>query len=62
MFEFFAEPSIEAATELYIPRIQYPEGYQFELSDGEGEPSAEDQLLRIQTAHNGFHRIRIYPT
>ncbi len=44
-FTFRHNPAIIAATEIYIPVYQYPDGYRVEVSDGTHEFKPEEQLL-----------------
>ncbi|MFX0107016.1 MAG: cellulase family glycosylhydrolase [Candidatus Hodarchaeota archaeon] len=58
-FEFDADYPSKAVTELYIPQVQYPEGYTVELSAGEYK--SEHQLLLIQTRKPGIHCVKVNP-
>lgn len=46
-FEFLADPSIEAPTEIFVPAFQYPRGYAVELSSGRFEKDEGSQTLRV---------------
>ncbi|MFX0019073.1 MAG: cellulase family glycosylhydrolase [Promethearchaeota archaeon] len=58
-FEFDGDSSIRAPTILYIPKIQYPRGYEIKVSEGEIEKRAEEQLISIQIKEDGVHRLKI---
>ena len=46
-FKFLSDPSIDAPTEIFVPRYQYPSGYTVALSAGRFEKDEESQILRI---------------
>ncbi len=58
-FEFDADSSIEAPTIIYIPQIQYPNGFKIEISEGEIEKNEKEQLIFIRTKEDGIHKIEI---
>ena len=47
-FEFKNNPQIKAPTEFFIPRYQYPKGYNVSLSAGDYEINYDQQQLRIK--------------
>jgi hypothetical protein len=47
-FEFRHDPQVNAPTEFFIPDLQYPHGYQVEVSDGSVEKVQEKQALYYQ--------------
>jgi hypothetical protein len=59
IFDFEADLSIKAPTILYIPKIQYPNGFKINLSEGEYETKEEDQFVLIKVKEAGFHGINI---
>jgi aryl-phospho-beta-D-glucosidase BglC (GH1 family) len=59
LFEFDADKSIKAPTIIYVPNIQYPEGYNIEVSEGKIKKIVEKQLVEIKTKQNGLHIINI---
>ena len=59
IFDFDADLSIKAPTMLYIPKIQYPNGFKINLSEGEYEKKEEDQSVLIRVKEAGFHAINI---
>jgi len=58
-FEFDADSSIQAPTILYIPNIQYPNGYKIEVSEGEIDKKDTEQLVLLRTMKDGVHTIKI---
>jgi hypothetical protein len=59
IFEFDGNTSIKAPSILYIPKIQYPNGYNINLSEGEIEKKEEMQLLFIKIKKDGIHKINV---
>jgi hypothetical protein len=59
-FAFRHDAAVEAPTELYVPSLHYPDGYQVEVSDGEVtvDPAAQTLVYRHSLARD-LHRIRI---
>ena len=53
----FARRTAGTPTEIYIPCVQYPQGYEAELSSGEAERDEEAQLLLVHGAEVGTQRI-----
>jgi hypothetical protein len=43
---FRHDEAVEAPTEIYVPRLQYPDGYLVEVSDGRYQVADETQTLR----------------
>jgi hypothetical protein len=60
-FKFDAELAINAPTVLYVPEIQYPSGFEVELSEGELEETRDPQLLAFRVNHSGIHTVVIKP-
>ena len=58
-FEFDADSSKEAPTIIYIPNIQYPNGYEIDLNDGEIDQKGDEQLIFVKTKKDGVHTINI---
>ncbi len=59
-FAFRHDPAIDAPTELFVPRYQYPHGYTVEVSDGTYELLSEQQLLLYRhTSSQEVHTIRL---
>ena len=61
-FKFDADSSIDAPTIIYIPYIQYPNGYEIEVSDGDIDKKDTEQLVFIRTKKDGVHTINITKT
>ncbi|MFX0070426.1 MAG: hypothetical protein ACFFAO_04975 [Candidatus Hermodarchaeota archaeon] len=59
LFEFNADSSISAPSIIYVPKVQYPNGYQIELSAGKVERKEKEQLVFLSTEKDGFHSIKI---
>jgi hypothetical protein len=45
-YTFRHDPTVQTPTELYIPALHYPQGYDVEVSDGMYEQDYDNQLLR----------------
>jgi hypothetical protein len=58
-FEFEGDTSIQAPTILYIPHIQYPNGYKIVISKGKFEKQETRQLVFINIEEDGFHSVTI---
>ena len=58
-FEFECDSSIKVPTIIYIPNIQYPEGYDIKISDGEFEKNEDEQLVLIKTKREGIYKVTI---
>ncbi len=57
--ETVTDSSIKSPTILFIPRIQYPDGYDIEVSGGEIDKRVDKQLVFINIKHDGVHRVNI---
>jgi hypothetical protein len=61
-FVFRHDPKVAAATEIFVPALQYPQGYEVEVSDGTAERLPEEQTLRYRHApERETHSLRIRP-
>ncbi|HVN14094.1 MAG TPA: hypothetical protein VMT73_00015, partial [Anaerolineales bacterium] len=61
-FEFRHGTALTAATELFIPSYQYPNGYKVTVSDGRYEADPETQTLRYyHSTERETHVIRVRP-
>ena len=58
-FKFDSNSSIKVPTIIYIPNIQYPNGFEIKVSDGEFEKREEEQLVFIKTKKDGVHTVTI---
>lgn len=58
-FEFDGDASIQAPTTIYIPRIQYPNGFDIKATRGNIELKEVEQLVLITLKENGNHTITI---
>jgi len=58
-FDFDGNPSINAPSILYIPKIQYPKGFEIIISEGEIEKREDEQLVYIKSKTEGIHTIKI---
>lgn len=53
-----ADPAIDAPTEVFVPALQYPDGYEVQVEpEAAVELDEEAQLLRIRTRQGGAHRL-----
>jgi hypothetical protein len=61
-FRFRHDPDVTAPTEIFVPRIQYPNGCRVHVSDGEIRLDMERQLLRYRHSPDvEEHELRIAP-
>jgi hypothetical protein len=59
-FAFRHYPDVEAPTEIFVPNLQYPDGYEVEASDGEYEIDRDAQaLIYRHRAEQPVHRIQV---
>ncbi|MFX1320173.1 MAG: cellulase family glycosylhydrolase [Promethearchaeota archaeon] len=58
-FEFDADSSIRAPTIIYVPKIQYPNGYEIKVSEGKIIEKADEQLVHIEIEKDGIHAVNI---
>ena len=61
-FRFRHDPQVTAATEIFVPALQYPRGYRVEVSDGmvERDPVRQTLIYRHDPARRE-HKVRISP-
>ena len=61
-FEFRHDPAVAAATEIFVPEIQYAQGYRVEVSDGtvERDPARQTLIYRHDPGRRE-HKLRISP-
>ncbi|HUJ74388.1 MAG TPA: hypothetical protein VL359_05995, partial [bacterium] len=61
-YEFRHDPGVSAPTEIFLPRMHYPEGCRVELSDGSVREVPEKQLLVYRhDPSRPVHRLRVLP-
>jgi hypothetical protein len=58
LFEFEGDISIKAPTILYVPKIQYPNGFDITVSEGDIKKD-EEQHVSIKIHKNGLHIVKI---
>ncbi len=59
---FRQDPAISAPTEIYVPKAQYPQGYQVQVSDGRYEKQyAKQKLLYWPDKLRRIHKITVKP-
>ena len=58
-FEFDGDSTISAPTIIYVPKIQFPEGYKIEISEGEIKKIENEQLVFINIKKDGIHSVKI---
>ena len=58
LFEFNADKSIKVPTTFYVPKIQYPNGFDIKVTEGEIKKDNE-QIVSIKTYKNGLHIVKI---
>ena len=61
-FEFDADPRVDAPTIIYVPSVQYPDGFIIELSEGTLPRSKhEPQHVTFRVYKEGIHTVVIKP-
>jgi hypothetical protein len=62
-FELRYQPdlSLRQPTEIFVPVVQYPEGYAVELSSGHAEQDEHAQLVRVWAVTNDLQTVIIRP-
>ncbi|MFX1315518.1 MAG: cellulase family glycosylhydrolase [Promethearchaeota archaeon] len=58
-FEFDADTSIKGPTIIYVPKIQYPNGYEVKVSEGKIIEKADEQLIHVMVEKEGIHTVNI---
>ncbi|TFG30376.1 MAG: glycosyl hydrolase family 5 [Promethearchaeota archaeon] len=58
-FKFNGDTTIKMPTVIFIPKIQYPLGYEIQVSDGEVEEKKDEQLVYLNIKKDGVHTIEI---
>ena len=58
-FEFDADSSIKEPTIIYVPKIQYPYGYEIKISEGKIIKREGEQLIYIEVEKDGIHTVNI---
>ncbi len=58
-FEFDGDSTIVAPTTLYIPNIQYPNGYKIEVSEGEIQKEEDRQVVTVKIKEDGIHTVNV---
>jgi hypothetical protein len=59
--EFRHDSGVEGPTEIFVPNLHYPKGYEVEVTDGKYEVDREEQVLRyFHSPDHEVHTIHIY--
>jgi hypothetical protein len=58
-FKFDGKSSIHAPTVLFVPKIQYPKGYNIKINEGTIDKKENDQLVFIKIKQDGDHIVNI---
>ncbi|RDE16876.1 MAG: glycosyl hydrolase family 5 [Candidatus Thorarchaeota archaeon] len=59
VFDFDADPSVSDGTTIYLPDVQYPEGFTIRLSEGRHEYDKKAQVLHVYTGQKGIHSVSV---
>ena len=59
-FEFRSDPGVGAPTEIFVPALQYPQGYRVEVSDGSYQMDGQTIIFSHNHNHE-THRLTIRP-
>lgn len=58
--QFLGDPTIAAPTTLFVPTVQYPNGYRVTVSDGTfSQETTRQRLIYQQTPNAVQHTIRL---
>jgi len=58
-FEFDGDPAISAPTIIFVPKIQFPDGYEVKISEGELKINKDKQMIFIMIKNDGIHTVKI---
>jgi len=58
-FKFDCDSSIRAPTIIYVPKIQYPNGFKISVSEGQHEKKEDKQLIFIKSKIDGIHSVTV---
>ena len=58
-FEFDGDPTISVPTIIFVPKIQYPEGFEVKISEGEFRIDEDKQIIFIEINNDGIHTVKI---
>ena len=56
---FDADPTIDAPTEIFVPKLQYPNGFRIETTGLDAEEDTTRQLVRLRAKEPGEVTVRI---
>jgi hypothetical protein len=57
--DYEADPAVAADTEVYIPRLQFPDGLDLRIEGAEPATSDDPQILRLRSTRPGPVRLRL---
>lgn len=57
--EFDGDASIKGPTLIYVPKVQYPNGFEVKASDGKIIKEEDKQIVSIEIQKNGIHTVNI---
>ena len=58
-FTFDADPAIAAATEIYLPNVQYPEAFAIAAPGLKIEPSEASPCISLRATKSGEHKVTV---
>jgi len=58
-FVFNGDTSINAPTIIFVPKVQYPNGFDISVSEGEVVKDDANQLVSIKIQQDGDHKVKI---
>jgi len=59
IFEFDKDKKVKAPTTIYVPKIQYPNGFDITVSEGDVKKD-DEQIVSIKIQKNGLHTVKIF--
>jgi hypothetical protein len=61
ILEYEVDPEASAPTEIYLPKIQYPEGYSIEVLGADTHQTVDEQVMQVVPSREGHIRVMITP-
>ncbi len=58
-FTFDADPTIAAATEIFLPSVQYPEAFAMSAPGLKVEPSETSPCVSLRASKSGEHKVTV---
>ncbi|MFW9948632.1 MAG: cellulase family glycosylhydrolase [Candidatus Thorarchaeota archaeon] len=59
ILDFEVDDLIKDSTIVYVPNLQYPKGFDVNLSEGHWEADRDEQMIKIITNESGIHHLKV---